>query len=385
MTSDGDENFEMSTGSSASPVTYYPVTYHPTSKCIERPIDVGNHNFMGKLLSSELSSSFSVVDGRFLFSLTWSDNVFRITDLFYSREKRFTFVFTSATIYGERLESDGARFVAYCLYALDLRTLMVCFTDRNNLSQYAGVATVDFERSCAVIEQIVSLGIVFVNDAKWFPKSQPANLSDGLISMFHLSHGIRYFEIKMGIDNRLVKTELDLPLNMTTFGYFDGCLHGLLRIRVPPSIAVVKYSFETRKQIRENTINWEMLRNDGYEFSVLERTCYIGTKLFVCNFCSAQMKSRVVCLDLQTLEWQKTTDVFDDRIFGMSSDQQRTLIVSTHENDSKMYRVYRFVNIPDKLSEWAWLRLKRIADSIPGSYEYIISQLPTNFKPQSLF
>ncbi|KAI6180269.1 hypothetical protein M3Y98_00701800 [Aphelenchoides besseyi] len=378
MTSDDD--FEMSAGPSTPSASPY-----FESKWVERSIDVNNHCFMGKLLSSELSSPFSVVDGRFLLSLSWSDNVFRITDLFYSREKKLTFVFTTATIDGQRLESDGGHFVVYDFYALDLRTMIVCFTNRNSLSQYVGVATVDFERSCAVIEQTFSLGIVSVYHTKWFPKSRPANTSDGLILMCHCGYGIGYFEIKLGTENQLVKTKLDLPLNMTIFGYFDGCLYGLLRIRVPPSIAMVKYSFETRKQIRENTVNWEMLRDNDYEFSLSEGMCCVGTKLFVCNFSAAQMKSRDVCLDLQTLEWQRTADVFDDRIFRMSSDEQRTFIVSTLENDSKMYRIYRFVNNPDKLSDCAWLQLKRIVDTIPGSYEFIISQLPTNFKPRSLF
>ncbi|KAI6218094.1 hypothetical protein M3Y95_01183700 [Aphelenchoides besseyi] len=40
---------------------------------------------------------------------------------------------------------------------------------------------------------------------------------------------------------------------------------------------------------------------------------------------------------------------------------------------------------PDKLSDLVWLRLKRIFDARPLAYEYILSQLPANFKPKCPF
>ncbi|KAI6203420.1 hypothetical protein M3Y94_00554100 [Aphelenchoides besseyi] len=112
--------------------------------------------------------------------------------------------------------------------------------------------------------------------------------------------------------------------------------------------------------------------------------CLIGKTLFVHSYCAQNEKGRTVSLDLDTLEW-KSGMISSNSVRPIGTDGERALIF-TKPFDGTLSTVYRYVfNEPDKLSDLVWLRLKRIFDAQPSAYEYILSQLPDNYKPKCPF
>ncbi|KAI6236719.1 hypothetical protein M3Y95_00188300 [Aphelenchoides besseyi] len=173
---------------------------------------------------------------------------------------------------------------------------------------------------------------------------------------------------------------------MNSFGCFEGHLYGLVLnqpnagVNQPPSIDLVKYSLSTGEHVQQQTANYKIL--DETMVNCINRmsnfACYIGKTLFVSSLRVG--KQEIFSLDLETLEW-KRTQIRLENVASISTHEKGTLLVTAYNYFSSAERVFRFVfNEPDKLSDLSWLQLKRIFDARPSAYEFILSQLPKNFK-----
>ncbi|KAI6231033.1 hypothetical protein M3Y95_00338800 [Aphelenchoides besseyi] len=187
----------------------------------------------------------------------------------------------------------------------------------DNLYAYLGILDIDYERASGVVQQAIPL--YFAGHSNWIPRSVPPKLEGGLILQMWFGSEEHHFDIRLRSDGQLEAEESAIDYDII-FRYFNGF----------------------------NRTKW---------------------------------KTRIHTLDLESLEWRRTTIELNDAVQTLHNDGENRLIVVL-QND----KVYRFsFTRSEKLSDIVWLKLRRIFDTNSSAYDYIISQLPKNFKPQCGF
>ncbi|KAI6235814.1 hypothetical protein M3Y95_00091300 [Aphelenchoides besseyi] len=195
----------------------------------------------------------------------------------------------------------------------------------------------------------------------------------------------------MKADGQLQVSQLEVP-SFNYFGCFDGFLYSIAykngydsqKMKAQP-IDLVKVSISSGEQVRERTFNWKVIKEYGFMRSIESAfyTCCVGQKLFL-NYSSPHAKEGLLSLDLDTRKWKLNFALNDYECMYSNGDQ--ALIVARYQEYYDCSDIYRYVfNHPDKLSDLVWLRLKRIFDARPEAYEFILSQLPSNFKQKCPF
>ncbi|KAI6221136.1 hypothetical protein M3Y95_01008900 [Aphelenchoides besseyi] len=196
----------------------------------------------------------------------------------------------------------------------------------------------------------------------------------------------------MGTNDNIQVSQLNVPMKMRAVGCFDDVLYGLVynqtarQINRRQQIDLVKFSISSGTYVQEPTVNWQIVEYPMLLQLVLstDKFCCVGRQVFFVDRSNNENKYKIVSLDLDTKKWQRTSFEFPRTYICMHNDGERTLIVTTHDGATRS--IHRFVyNQPDKLSDLVWLRLKRIFDARPSSYEFILSQLPKNFKQKCPF
>ncbi|KAI6203492.1 hypothetical protein M3Y94_00563300 [Aphelenchoides besseyi] len=358
----------------------------------ESNVPANDRHWMGKFTPAR-PAFHDTIDGRFVISDT--AQTIKIVDLFHSKTTELRFDFSLATVDGVPLKtSDQYRIEG--AYALDLSTMIVRFDCYSGHSSYLGVARTDFDRSLMIVQQTIRLSTDQIRYSSLIPQSYPPNLHEGLIlwtaSYYFAREG--YFLLKMDTDNQLRASRINVPVEMKAFGCFNGFLYGLTvdisvnpgDVNSPSPTHLVGVSLANGEHFRALTSNYEIVKGLSLSSSLglPRRMCLIGKTLFVYKNSRQNEEARTVSLNLETLEW-KNTMISLDSVQPIGSDGKRTLILTTVPNSTSL-TVYRYVfNEPDKLSDLVWLRLKRIFDARPLAYEYILSQLPANFKPKCPF
>ncbi|KAI6204191.1 hypothetical protein M3Y94_00644000 [Aphelenchoides besseyi] len=334
--------------------------------------------FMGKFSTS--LEQFCV-DDRFLFSYednnTTSTIWLCVSDLFYSQERRL------AIDFGKPDET----FWIYGLFAIDLNTIVIIYESHDSGNIYVGIGRVDFEAARVTIENSVSMAWDLHHLLNWTAQSDPPNLHDGVVLQLDVNDDFFYATFKMKADGSLELKQLDLTGGMKLIGVFDGCLYGLLfnnRCNHMP-LKLKAVSLETGEQIEKLTINWDILNVSLMNYYSEYVAACIGRKAVIAAYNSHKKKTRICELDLKTLKWERTSVELAGHVFLLHNNKNQTLIMCEKYVHSTEGNFYRFVYEPDRLSDCAWLQLKRIFDSVPGSHDYILSQLPSNFKPRCPF
>ncbi|KAI6235568.1 hypothetical protein M3Y95_00065300 [Aphelenchoides besseyi] len=350
----------------------------------ENRIPKNDRNFMGKFLYLHTRSTYSI-DGRFV--LLRSNGRINMIDLFHTQMRTFHIDVSSATVEGCPLAMNVGELWIHDVFALDV-------VENSN---YLGIGNIDFEHSVVIVKQTVA---VPVNDRflapKWFPQSYPPDLYKGVIIGLHDDDNniYNYFVVQIGSDDHFRLFSIDFPLEMIAFGYFDGFFCGIVfeqtgrYMEQTKSIDLVKYSISTGERTQEQTINWEIIEFSHSDISrrFSPDMCRVGRTLFVLDFSKKENEFKIISFDLDSLEWQRSSFPGGNKVHSLLSDGERTLLCCTSHFNEHMRSYNRFVlNEPDKLSNLVWLRLKRIFDARPTSYEFILSQLPTNFKPKCPF
>ncbi|KAI6223914.1 hypothetical protein M3Y95_00827200 [Aphelenchoides besseyi] len=356
--------------------------------------DVENRNAcMGEFQISNYSPTFSV-DGRFLCSsnrdVLSGVTTLNIKDMFHSQDRDLVFDFSSATFEGRPKEISD--FEVRNVFTLNIRMVVVYFVNLKSTAydKYLGSGRTDFERSTIVVEQLILLD-PDVGIEQWtFRPFIPTANNELLVMLFNRStYVFCYLTVRIEADGRLEARELrELPDKTFYLGLIDDSIYGLLVNKNSDtrlSIDLVTTSISTGELSKSETKNCNLLFEDEFEY---QSTIHIiGNKLFAYSFQRQNNKSRIFFLDTTTLEWKRTNRVFNGRVTSVQNDDKRTLIFCV-ENFNFRYpsRVYRFVfSEPDTLATLTWLRLKRIFDFQPMAYDYIIGQLPSNFKQKSPF
>ncbi|KAI6204192.1 hypothetical protein M3Y94_00644100 [Aphelenchoides besseyi] len=339
--------------------------------------------FITEFAYSAFTSVFSL-DGRYL--IQWNSRQLQMTDMLYSQETCLNFDFSTATIAGEPLRAD---FKTYEFFAFDLESTTVFFHDTSSPRRYyIGIAKMDLKHSKVFIGQSILLPMVSVYCAYWFPMSFPPNLNDGLILKFDKFGDYEYFHVNADSEDQLQATKLNCPSEKFV-GAIDGnSIYGFKSIWTDDedfsvtSIELVKYSIVSGETTRIPTVNWEFLRNKNYISG-----CSIGRTFYANVYDSSTHKSRIFSLDLDTLKWKQTGIELDGGAEGLSSDGERSLIVRVAINHLwPKSKVYRFVFCqPDSLSTSIWLHWKRLFESRPDAYKFVLSKLPSTAKPKITF
>ncbi|KAI6179253.1 hypothetical protein M3Y98_00590500 [Aphelenchoides besseyi] len=337
----------------------------------------------------------SLIDGRFLISKT--DVCFTLTDLFHTKTRELKI----------DVSPRKSGIFRRSFYVLNLNTILLVFGNDN--SPYLGIGEIDLERSMMVVKQAVTLPIG-CHKYEWYPTSHPPNLHEGFIlASSSLLEIPDYFIVKMGTDNRLRVSKLAVPRAMKAVACFDGFLYGLYYDRNSDndsgrSLDLVKFSISTGKSVREKTTN-QAIVSSPFHVSIISLNSnnpilccslmHVDSQLicvasegpfFYRSYFEQSGKCKIISLDLDTKEWKQAAFDFTHSVRSISSDGERMLVVWTKSDYADEFNVYRLVfnrNIfsqPDKLCDLAWLRLKRIFDALPSSYDFILSQLPANFK-----
>ncbi|KAI6229665.1 hypothetical protein M3Y95_00554800 [Aphelenchoides besseyi] len=308
-------------------------------------------SYVGTYFCGFDDQAFSI-DGRFVFSD--DDGIATILDLFHSKDR-------SIPIEIKRpLEQGSERWISEKFF-LDLNTTLVIF------SEYDGIGCLSY------------LGIG-TNDMQTIADKEAASiLRDGVYALYvNFEDDRRYaFNMKTNQNGEVCLSQsIELPIGITEFGLFDGHIYGFLDKTdtiVPDLSKIVKVSVESGEQELLPTTNSAMLFEDGYD-AVGKMIC-VGWKVYVSTRSGWEDKSRLVTLNLESLEWSKTELEFDGWIQWLTSDGKRALIVGL---ESACYRF--IVEQPDSLWNLVSMAIKQQSDSNPRYREYILSKLPTNSK-----
>ncbi|KAI6210428.1 hypothetical protein M3Y96_00327000 [Aphelenchoides besseyi] len=335
--------------------------------------------FMGKFPTTMLQFC---VDGRFLFSYeennTTSTIFLCVLDLFYSEQRKLPIDFGQA----------DERFWIYDLFAIDLNTSVIIYESYGDGNVYVGIGNVDLEAARVTIENSIQMAWDLHHLLNWTAQSNPPNLHDGVVLQLDVNDEFFYATLKMKADGSLELKQLDLTDGMKLIGVFDGCLYGLLLGGQfnQLSVELKTVSLENQAKIKKPTTNLHVLNNSLLDHYAHYMVACIGRTAFIAAHDSVEKKTRMCALDLSTLRWERTSLELADHVRLLHNNNNQTLIMcEKKELHSTEGSFHRFVYEPDRLTDCVWLRLKCIFDSVPGSYDYILSQLPSNFKPRCPF
>ncbi|KAI6215651.1 hypothetical protein M3Y94_00409900 [Aphelenchoides besseyi] len=336
-------------------------------------------------------------DGRYLFYISSCGSSVKVIDTLFKKKKVsykthfstiisllfriLNFDFSAATINGQPLKGS---FTVINYYAFDLENSLVFF---HNPFYGCRVATgvLNLEQSTIVIGQsTVISGSLLSSKSPFFPKSYPANLKDGFILEVAKRWGRDYFNVKLNDQNQLQATKINSLSNVNfvvvdkEFAYSLGWASKLDGTQFKgPHIELSKRSLETGELSSYPTINWK-----AHHHLVFTLGCRVGKQFFgYRNDYARTPKSKIVSLNLDTLEWKDTEIELHGHVQRMTTDGDHTLIIFTNEYDGYDY-YYRFVvNKPYSLSNYVWHNLQSIVNSRPDVYDFICSKLPTKIRP----
>ncbi|KAI6221162.1 hypothetical protein M3Y95_01011500 [Aphelenchoides besseyi] len=207
-----------------------------------------NRNYMGKFELAGDSITYSP-EGRFIIWKSIDD--LTVADLFHTKTKSIYFDFSTATFEGSPLKTNNKRISVKSTFAFDLNTVLLLFTLHD--SKYLGYGEVDLKCLKVFIKQTVKITFHFRLDySKCFPLSYPPNLYDGVIlKVYDFLREGENFTVKMGTNEDLQVSQLNVPMGMTHVGCFDGVLYGLVyndtarRINQRQQIDLVKFSLSS--------------------------------------------------------------------------------------------------------------------------------------------
>ncbi|KAI6204021.1 hypothetical protein M3Y94_00624200 [Aphelenchoides besseyi] len=340
------------------------------------------------LLESSRLNMFSrlTVDGRYLFLR--SDDKLQILDIFHSKTRSFNLQFgPKITIDGNSHWWLGDKPKLHEFYPIDINTVLAVL--RLNGVHYLGVGRIDYEHSVVLIKRTVSTNNrIFLNS--WLPLSYPANLNDGVLCREGINRTWegRYFAFPCGDESKLQNSAYMKHLLVDEpFAYEDGVCYNLsffLNHTIDlPEVPVMHVELErinvlTGKKTIKPTKNWEEMV-DLMNLDVINpfTTVAVGKRLFKSVALKSKDKNSIFMLDTDSLEWRKMIS-FNRRHISYTSDGTKTLIARVRSNpeSANIFKFYRFVFEPEKLSTLVWLRLKRIFDARPSAYEFILSKVP---------
>ncbi|KAI6204308.1 hypothetical protein M3Y94_00658700 [Aphelenchoides besseyi] len=337
--------------------------------------------YVGKFWSPSCCSR-SPIDGRFLMSFDATN--LQIIDLFHSRSRKLQFDFSFATSKGKSLKISG-KFDIEDVFPLNLETMIVMLlvTEDNVNRTYIGTAKIDFSNWTVFIRQILSFNELMYS-FNWIPLSTPPNLTDGLILCFtDALESLHSLVLKIGTDGKLKATEWRLP-GIHVFAFHDGYVYGHTRTAETHD-QLVKIPFPVDRQTEtsiERLCSFNVCSLFGWD-----TMCCIGQIVYILRYDSVENKSVMFSMDMNTRDWRPTGLVLDGQVDLMITDKKRTLIIRMYDdNPFSLSKYYRFtINEPDSLAYLTWLRLKRMFDVRPSSYQFILSRLPSNYKPKCPF
>ncbi|KAI6221196.1 hypothetical protein M3Y95_01015000 [Aphelenchoides besseyi] len=232
-----------------------------------------------------------------------------------------------ATVGETPLKTNGEDVSFKSTWAFDLNAILLLFTVNDHT--YVGLGEVDLNRSRMFIKQTVPLTVNFRhNHSNWFPLSHPPNLYDGVIlTVYDSSDNYAFFTVKMGTNNDVEVSQLNVPMRTRAVGCLDGILYGLVyndtarQINHRQQIDLVKYSISSGTHVQEPTVNWEIV-DDAILMNLAtteNRFCYVGRRVFVADLWND--KYRIISLDLDTKKWLRTSFEFPRLSISMHIEQ----------------------------------------------------------------
>ncbi|KAI6229669.1 hypothetical protein M3Y95_00555200 [Aphelenchoides besseyi] len=318
---------------------------------VERKAKI-ERSYVGRYFFDNFDPQFCI-DGRFVFGD--DDGIATILDLFHSKD------FLIPIQINLPVKQGRERWIGNTIF-LDLNTVLVVFTESNDYKEncYLGIGKNNQQKIT-----VESAGLVYA-DGAWMLIGQTSglNLRDGVYALYvNFEDDRRYaFNMKTNQNGEVCLSQsIELPIGITEFGLFDGHIYGFLDKTdtiVPDLSKIVKVSVESGEQELLPTTNSAMLFEDGYD-AVGKMIC-VGWKVYVSTRSGWEDKSRLVTLNLESLEWSKTELEFDGWIQWLTSDGKRALIVGL---ESACYRF--IVEQPDSLWNLVSMAIKQQSDSNP--------------------